>query len=233
MEFEPPLERGTLLRRYKRFLADVVTQAGECLTMHCANTGAMSGCAEPGSTVWYSRSGRAARKYAHTLELVQTRQSDVVGVNTGRANALVGEALADGRISEIRGTSVRSEVQIPGERGRFDFVVQAADGSVTFVEVKSVTFARPLGVGAFPDARSERATRHVRALERLRVAGNRAALIFCVQHSAVECVVTADDIDPEYGAALRSARSSGVLVAAYRTALSPRQMVLTGAVPVF
>jgi sugar fermentation stimulation protein A len=124
-------------------------------------------------------------------------------------------------------------VQIPGERGRFDFVVQAADGSVTFVEVKSVTFARPLGVGAFPDARSERATRHVRALERLRVAGNRAALIFCVQHSAVECVVTADDIDPEYGAALRSARSSGVLVAAYRTALSPRQMVLTGAVPVF
>jgi sugar fermentation stimulation protein A len=232
MEFEPPLERGTLLRRYKRFLADVMTDRGECLTMHCANTGAMSGCAEPGSTVWYSRSDRTARKYPHTLELVQTSQSDVVGVNTARANALVGEALAQGRIAEISGTSIRREARIPGERGRFDFVVESVDGLVTFVEVKSVTLAREHGTGAFPDARSERATRHMLALERVRVAGDRAVLIFCVQHSGIRCVVAADDIDPAYAAALRAARDSGVLVAAYRATLNPQRMVLSEALPV-
>jgi len=231
MEFESPLSRGTLLRRYKRFLADVLTDGGERLTIHCANTGAMSGCAEPGSLVWYSRSNRNTRKYPHTLEVVETRLGHFVGVNTHRANALVAEAVQRGRVAQIAGEITRREVQIPGERGRFDFVTRADDGSITFVEVKSVTMAHD-GVGAFPDARSERATRHVKALERLCLGGQRAVLIFCVQHTGVQCVTTADEIDPLYGAALRSAHACGVAVAAYRTSINARGMELTDAVPV-
>jgi sugar fermentation stimulation protein A len=231
VEFEPPLSRGTLLRRYKRFLADVQTDAGEMLTMHCANTGAMSGCAEPGSDVWYSRSSRRNRKYPHTLELVRTHLGHLVGVNTNRANALVAEAMRNGRVAEIPGEIVRREVQIPDERGRFDFVVRADDGSNTFVEVKSVTMLRD-GVGAFPDARSERATRHVRALERLCAAGERAVLIFCVQHTGIQCVTTADEIDPIYAVSLRAAYERGVVVAAYRTSINTQGMELGEPLPV-
>src|SRR4030095_15104235 len=121
-----------------------------------------------GSVVWYSRSSGSTRKYAHTLELVRTDLGHLVGVNTNRANALVAEAIRHGRIAEIPGEIAGREVRIPDERGRFDFVTVGADVSNTFVEVKSVTMLRD-GVGAFPDARSERATRHVQALERLRL----------------------------------------------------------------
>ena len=231
MVFEPPLECGTLVRRYKRFLADVLTERGELLTMHCANTGAMLGCAEPGSIVWYSRSNRSARKYAHTLELVRTAVGHLVGVNTNRANALVAEAIQQQRVAEVPGGIAGREVRIPDERGRFDFVVLGADGSNTFVEVKSVTMLRD-GVGAFPDAPSERATRHVQALERLSLAGERAVLIFCVQHTGISCMTTADEIDPTYAAALRAAHTSGVVVAAYRTSINTEGMELGDPVPV-
>jgi sugar fermentation stimulation protein A len=229
--FEPPLERGTLLRRYKRFLADVLTDGGELLTMHCANTGAMFGCADPGSVVWYSRSNRSARKYAHTLEVVRTEAGHLVGVNTNRANALIAEAIRRGRVAELDGEITGREVPIPDERGRFDCVVRGADGSNTFVEVKSVTMFRN-GVGAFPDTRSERATRHVRALERLCQTGERAVLIFCVQHTGIGCVTTADEVDPTYGAVLRAAHASGVIVAAYRTSMDANAMQLGDPVPV-
>jgi sugar fermentation stimulation protein A len=232
MELVPALQRGRLVRRYKRFLADVLTERGEVVTMHCPNTGAMTGCAAPGSTVWYSCSNSATRKYPCTLELVETAAADLVCINTGRANALVAEALESGRIAEAAGTSIKREVRIPGEAGRFDFVVQAADGSLTYVEVKSVTLARSPGVGEFPDAPSERATRHVRALEKLRRQGHGALLIYCVQHSAVRRVTTADDIDPAYGAAVRAARDAGVDVAAYAVRLSPQHMSLHDPVPV-
>jgi sugar fermentation stimulation protein A len=233
MEFSSPLRRATLLRRYKRFLADVRTPDGALLTIHCANTGAMSGCAEPGSAVWYSRSERPGRKYPHTWELVETAQGRLVGVNTARANELVAEALRAGGIRQALGSVIRSEVPIADERGRFDFAVTAPDGSVTAVEVKSLTLSRERGLGEFPDARSERATRHVRALQRVSLAGQRAVLIFCVQHSGVQRVTTADDIDPEYGAAVREARAAGVLIVAYATDMSPRGMALRGELRVF
>ena len=226
MEFSPPLERATLLLRYKRFLADVTTADGNRLTIHCANTGAMSGCSDAGSAVWYSRSDRPGRKYPHTLELVETADKDLVGVNTARANELVAEALRNGRIRQVSNGLIRSEVPVPDDRGRFDFAVSAPDGAMTYIEVKSVTLSRGDGLGAFPDARSERATRHVRALQRVQSAGQRAVLIFCVQHSGVERVTTADDIDPDYGAALREARAAGVAIVAYKAAMDSRGMTL-------
>ena len=234
MDFESPLRCGTLLRRYKRVLADIVGETGEQLTLHCPNPGAMSGCTDPGSRVWYSRSSNSARKYAHTLEIVESLQGDLVGVNPGRANAIVDEAIRDGRVrvAGMSAVTIHREVPIPGERGRFDFRLDGTDGAACFIEVKSVTLLRERGLGAFPDARSDRARRHAIALQRLGEAGHRAMMLFCVQHAGVTRVTIADDIDYEYGVAVRAAYRAGVGVIAYRTVITPQQLVLAEEIPV-
>jgi sugar fermentation stimulation protein A len=232
MDFESALRSGTLLRRYKRFLADIVTESGEHLTIHCPNPGAMSGCADAGSRVWYSQSHNAARKYPCTLEIVESLQGDLVGVNPARANSIVAEAIRAGRIARMTDVSIHREVPIPGERGRFDFRLEAPGDGAHFVEVKSVTWARADELGAFPDAKSERALRHVIALQRMREAGHRASMLFCVQHSGVTHMTIADDVDPGYGAAVRAARRAGVEVVAYRTMVTPRSLVLVDEIPV-
>lgn len=236
MRFSPPLESGTLVRRYKRFLADVAVPGRGVVTMHCANTGAMLGCATPGSRVWFSTSSSPSRKYAHSLELVETRDGDAAGiacVNTARANRIVREALNAGRIPSLPAGPVRSEPPIPvpdqGVRGRFDFAV--GTGQPVFLEVKSVTLCRN-GIGAFPDAVSERAKRHALALAQCARAGHRAALLFCAAHTGIRQVTAADDIDPDYGAALRSAAAAGVEVMAWRCRIAPDELSLAGALPV-
>ena len=196
MRFAPPLEPGSLLRRYKRFLADVRVAGRGVVTMHCANTGAMLGCDTPGSTVWFSTSNNPGRKYRHSLELVEVSdagRSCLACVNTARPNRLVEAALLAGGITEVGPVTPRRETPIPGEPGRFDFRI---DGAVpTFIEVKSVTLCRD-GLGAFPDAVSDRAKRHVEALARQARAGHRAILLFCAPHTGIRRVTVADDIDP-------------------------------------
>ncbi len=234
MKFNPPLLRGTLVRRYKRFLADIETAAGAPLTIHCPNTGAMLGCAEPGSAIWYSTASNPRRKYRHTLEIVRDAHGDLIGVNTGRANALVVEALAAGLLPGLPPNAViRREVPIPGETasgghrpGRFDLLA----GDV-YVEVKSVTLKLP-DSGAFPDAVSVRATRHVNALASLAGAGRRAVLVFCVLHGGITAVRGADEIDPAYGRALRLAVAAGVRVIALRCQVTPRAIIPAGILPV-
>lgn len=230
MKLSPPLTRGRLLRRYKRFLADVETGSGT-LTLHCPNTGAMSGCSEPGREVWYSTSDNPKRKYPHTLEVVCT-PGGRVGVNTARANALVAEAMEAGRIGELAGyREIRPEVAIPGERGRFDFRL-GGDGPPCWVEVKSLTLCLDSGRGAFPDAVSERAVRHVEALSARRRAGHRAVLVFCVQHTGVTFATPADEIHPAYGDALRAAAAEGVEVLAYGCRIERRRIEITTPLPV-
>jgi len=203
-----------LLRRYKRFLADIETSIGECLTVHCPNTGAMTGCAEPGSRAWYSRSSNPKRKYAHTLEIVET-PAGYVSVNTTRANALVGEGIRDGVIQELAGaTELKAEASIPDGHGRFDFAMQTAAGA-TFVEVKSATLLVQGDLGAFPDAQSSRALKHVDALLRRVQAGDRGLLIFCAQHCGIGRVRIAHEIDPVYAEAVAAAIQVGVEVLAY------------------
>lgn len=221
MRFEPALQKGTLVRRYKRFLADVETADG-VVTMHCPNTGGMLGCSEPGSNVWFSTSDNGKRKYRHTLEVVES-SSGTVGVNPSRANALVEEAIIKGIVSEFDpGCGVEREIAIPDEAGRFDLALGERAAPSAFIEVKSVTLHTGDGIGAFPDAVSQRAIKHVQALQRVAEAGvQRAALVFCVQHEAVTTVVPADDIHPAYGAALRVAASAGVEVLAYGVELDP------------
>ena len=227
----PVLQRGILQRRYKRFLVDIESETTGRLTVHCPNTGAMTGCAEPGSEVWFSRSDNPKRKYAHTLEFVQTPMG-VVSVNTGRANALVGEALQSGRIAELAGaTEIKAEARIPEGDGRFDFQLEI-DGGRAFVEVKSTTLYLHGGIGAFPDAVSARALKHVDALERRVRAGDRGVLIFCAQHCGIEAVRPAWEIHPEYGAALCRAAALGVEIRAYGCTTDLHDMHINRCLPV-
>ncbi|MCY3885010.1 MAG: DNA/RNA nuclease SfsA [Gammaproteobacteria bacterium] len=225
MKFNPKLKEGILLRRYKRFFADVLTE-NETLTMHCANTGAMHGCADPGSKAWYSTSTNPKRKLPHSLEFVETKQGFRVCVNTARANQLVQEALLSNEIPELAKQSVWSrEVPIPGERGRFDF------GSENVVmEVKMVSWLRR-GMGVFPDAESIRATRHLNALKNCAKNGIRAILFFCVPHSGVDQITIAEDIDPSYGRAVREAVADRVEILAYRWSVSPTALALDKQIP--
>lgn len=231
MRLRPALQKGRLLRRYKRFLADVQAADGAMLTMHCPNTGAMTGCADPGSEVWYSLSDNPKRKYAHTLEVVCT-DAGRVGVNTARANALVAEALEDARLTGFgHYAEISREVGIPGESGRFDFCLRSGS-EVCWLEVKSMTLCLPGGRGAFPDAVSQRAQRHLAALRARRQAGDRAALVFCVQHTGISYATAAEEIDPDYAQALRLAADSGVEVLALGCSIRPDEIILADPMPV-
>ncbi len=219
----PKLTRATLLRRYKRFLADVVDENGLEQTLHCPNTGAMTGCAEPGSTSYFSVSDNPQRKYPGTLEFVETTQG-LVSVNTNRANALIGEALKNQVIDPLAGAlSVRSEAKIPDESGRFDFLVEGLERPA-YVEVKSVTLAQEQGWGAFPDAVSARALKHVEALQRVVACGHRGVLLFCVQHLGISRVRLARDVDVAYAKGVERAMHAGVEVYAYACTTNLQQM---------
>ena len=211
----PKLESALLIQRYKRFLADLELSDGSRLTVHCPNTGAMTGCAVPGSQVWYSTSDNPKRKYPNTLELVDT-QAGIVSVNTSRANALVAEALAQSAMDPLAAYStIKPEAKIPDESGRFDFLLTDPGLPVAYVEVKSVTLHQDSGNGAFPDAVSSRALKHVRALARRANAGERAVLLFCAQHCGIERVTPASAIDAEYANGLQEAAELGVEILAY------------------
>lgn len=226
MKFTPPLQQGRILRRYKRFLADIEIAQGEALTIHCPNTGSMKNCWVENGSCWYSDSQNPKRKYRHTLELCTTPDGALVGVNTSRANALVEEALAAGVIDTLQGYRThRREVKYGEENSRIDFLLQG-DGPDCYLEVKSVTLAEQAR-GLFPDAVSSRGTKHLRELTKLTEAGARAVLFYCVQHSRVERVEVARDIDPVYGQALDSALAAGVEVMAYRAQLGADEIVLS------
>lgn len=230
MKLSPPLARGRLVRRYKRFLADIDT-GGKLVTVHCPNTGAMTGCMEPGLEVWYSTSDNPKRKYPQTLEVVCTPEGRV-GINSARANRLVAEALRGGIIGELVDYPLlRAEASIPGKPGRFDFRLDGGP-EPCWVEVKSLTLSLGEGRGAFPDAVSVRALRHVEALAARCRQGERAVLLFCVQHTGVEYATPADDVHPEYGAGLRAAVDSGVEVLAYGCSIERSRILISRPLPV-
>jgi sugar fermentation stimulation protein A len=223
---------GRLLRRYQRFFADVETDDGRTLTVHCPNPGSMLGCAPVGAPVRCSDSADERRKLRYTLEMVRVGRA-WVGVNTLRANGFARSLLEAGRVHPLAGyASVEREVAV-GEGSRLDFRLggHARDARPAFVEVKSVTLARER-VARFPDSRSVRGTRHAEALARLRKDGARAVLLFVVQRADCERVEPADDIDPEYGAALRAAAGAGVEVLAVRARVGPGGLRFDGRLPV-
>ncbi len=233
MKYEPILKKATFLRRYKRFLADVILDDVP-LTVHCPNTGSMRNCAEEGSDCWLWDSQNPKRKYRYTWELATTATGDLAGINTLRANTLVEEALNSGLIAGLPFERLRREVAY-GEGSRVDFLLTGADGASSppcYLEVKSVTLGLGEGVGVFPDAPSERARKHLHALMAMKRQGARAVLLYCVQHSGICSVAPADDVDPQYGALLRQASNEGVEIMAYGAELSASEIVLTRAVPI-
>jgi len=233
MRFTTPLEQGRLVRRYKRFFADIVTDTGETLCIHCPNTGSMLNCMGEGARVWFQRNSDPKRKLPGTWELVETPQGRLACVNTARANRLVEEALLAGTIKELDGfTALKREVAYGVENSRVDFRLDYATGSA-FVEVKSVTLGfGDTAVAAFPDAVTARGARHLRELAALARAGIRAVQLYCVNLSGVEAVRPASEIDPLYAAALADAINAGVEVLAYGAELSPEEIRLSHRLPV-
>jgi sugar fermentation stimulation protein A len=226
VKFAEPLEEARLLRRYQRFLADVAWPDGRVETVHCPNTGTMLGCRQPGSRVWLSRSDNPRRKYPLTWELVETAEGTLVGINTQRSNGLAREAIETGRIPSLTGfQSVRAEVPVTGGRMRVDFVLGDGSGDY-YLEVKNVTAAVQRRRALFPDAVSTRAARHARELATLRRAGHRAGMLFVIQRDDVDTVQPADEIDPDYGRALRAAAAEGVDILACRARVSPTGIVV-------
>ncbi|UUY08801.1 DNA/RNA nuclease SfsA [Pseudomonas sp. J452] len=227
MQFDPPLEEGRLLRRYKRFLADIESASGEQLTIHCPNTGSMLNCMSEGCRVWFSRSSDPKRKLPGTWELGETPQGRLACINTARANGLVEEALRAGVISELAGfTGLKREVRFGEENSRADFRLDYPDGPA-WVEVKSVTLGFPdTTVAAFPDARTERGAKHLRELASLARQGVRAVQLYCVNLTGIEAVRAAEEIDPAYAAGLREAKVAGVEVLAYGAEITPQGMRL-------
>ncbi|CPR17719.1 DNA/RNA nuclease SfsA [Brenneria goodwinii] len=231
MQYIPRLQPARLIKRYKRFLADVVTPEGKELTIHCANTGAMTGCATPGDTVWYSTSDNPKRKYPHSWELTETQQNDWICVNTLRANTLLHEALIDNRIESLASyTSCKTEVKYGSENSRIDLLLQAPGRINCYIEVKSVTLLQQ-GQGYFPDAITLRGQKHLRELQQVVANGERAVLFFAVLHSGIKQVSPARHIDPRYAELFIAAQQRGVEVLCYGAKLSPDGIKLTDRLP--
>jgi sugar fermentation stimulation protein A len=228
MLFNSRLIRGTLVQRYKRFLADVRLPNGDIVTAHCTNTGSMLGCKEPGSTVYLSLSPNKGRKLAYTWEMIQVNRA-WVGINTMHPNRLVAEAIAGGMIPELSGYDLmRREVKVSAH-SRLDLCLEGNAGCC-FVEVKNVTVSIDRAA-AFPDAISERATKHLKELMRLKRRGHRAAVVFVVQRGDCDYFRPADEIDREYGRWLRRAVKAGVEALPYRAKVNTREIVLTQRLP--
>jgi len=214
MEFPSPLTRGTLLRRYKRFLSDIALESGEEIVAHCANPGSMMGLAEPGSEVWLSPNTNPKAKLDWRWELVRTAGGDLVCINTAHPNRIGEEAIAASAIPELAGyASLRREVKY-GANSRIDILLEDGARPPCYVEIKSVTLRRPDGANPtaaeFPDAVTKRGAKHLAELADMVDSGARAAMLYLVQRNDCDHFRVAADIDPGYAAALAEARNRGV-----------------------
>ncbi|PSL11716.1 sugar fermentation stimulation protein A [Marinobacterium halophilum] len=237
MNFDPPLETVTLLRRYKRFLADVRRADGSEMTVHCPNTGSMKNCVLDGEQpALVSDSANPKRKYRYTLEALQVAHGHWAGVNTSRTNALVEEAVRGGWIPELSPAS-GVEREVTYGDSRFDLALGPRNDPHTYIEVKNVTLGPGPedvddGVIAFPDSVTVRGQKHLTTLMQVVASGKRAVLFFCVQHTGATAARPADEIDARYGQLLREAIASGVQVLAWKVDVSPHRFELQSEVPV-
>jgi sugar fermentation stimulation protein A len=235
MRFAAPLVPATLVRRYKRFLADVVLPGGEEVTVHVANPGAMTGLAVPGARVWLSRSDNPKRKLPWSWELVDVDfggGAELVGVNTGHPNGLAAEAIAAGLIPELAGyATARREVRY-GKNSRVDVLLEDPARPPCYVEIKNVHLMRRQGLAEFPDAVTARGAKHLDELAAMVATGHRAVMLFLIQIGSAERFALAADIDPTYAAAFVRSRAAGVEAIARRCAITVDGIACTTAVPI-
>ena len=240
MNYQQILQEARLIRRYKRFMADVELADGSQITLHCPNTGSMKNCLYPGNKVWYSDSGNPKRKYPCTWEQAEipvqfgnSVRMTRAGLNTNMANKFVEELLTASGVPELaQYQQIRREVRYGEEKSRIDFLLQQPELPDCYVEVKSVTLAIGDGLGLFPDAVTTRGTKHLREMAHIASQGRRAVLFFCVQHTGIDHVAPADEIDPEYGKALRKAMDAGVEVIAWGAEITTDSTSLVKPLPV-
>src|SRR5882757_6961983 len=235
MRFPAPLIPATLVKRYKRFLADVVLPDGSTITAHVANPGAMTGLAEPGSRVWLSKSDNPKRKLSHSWELIEVDFGggrELVGVNTAHPNALAGAALAVGAIPDLSGyDSIRREVKY-GKNSRVDFLLESAKRKACYVEIKNVHLMRKADLAEFPDAKTERGAKHLEELGDMVERGFRAVMLYLIQIGSAKEFKLARDIDPKYGTAYDRAGSGGVGVMAWECRIDQGGSEIDARVPI-
>lgn len=225
MKFDPTLVHGTLIKRYKRFLADVRLDDGREVTAHCPNPGSMRTCAEPGWGVWVSPANNPKRKLKWTLEIIDADGVPIL-VNTARPNGVVREAITEGTIPELAGyPTLRAEVKY-GENSRIDLLLTDPERPSCYVEVKNVTMGAETAVAAFPDSVSKRAAKHMTELAAQVAEGHRAVVFFLVSRGDALTMRPAEEIDPAYAQALRAAVDAGVEVLAYRAQISANEVTV-------
>ena len=215
MKFAPPLRPARLIRRYKRFLADVTLNDGSGVTVSVPNTGSMMGLTAPGSRVWLSRSDDPKRKYAHRLEIVEA-DGTLVGINTGLPNRLTEEAIAGGLIDDLRDYPALKRERRYGENSRIDLLLSGAGRPDAYVEVKNVHMRRREGLAEFPDTVTARGAKHLNELAKMAAAGHRAIMIYLVQRADCQRFRLCGDLDPAYCRAFDDARATGVEAFAVR-----------------
>ena len=225
MRFHAPLVRGTLVQRYKRFMADVVLDTGETITAHCANSGAMAGLKAPGSIVWLSPAANPDRKLKYSWELIEA-DGDLVGINTAHPNNIVAEAIRAGAIEALSGyASLRQEVKY-GKNSRIDILLEDPDRPPCYVEVKNVHLRRDGTLAEFPDAVTERGAKHLAELGDMVETGHRAVMLYLVQRMDCDRFAIAADVDPAYDRGLRVARERGVEVLCYACRLTTDEITV-------
>jgi sugar fermentation stimulation protein A len=234
MKFPTPLIRGRLVKRYKRFLADVTLDDGTELTATCPNTGSMKGLTEPGSIVWLSKSDSPTRKYAHTWEMIENDMGagpTLVGINTNHPNKIVSDAIEAQKVPELKGfAGLKREVKY-GVSSRIDILLDDPAKGLAYVEIKNVHLMRKAGLAEFPDSVTERGVKHLQELAAMVASGHRGVMIYLIQRADAKKLAMAADIDPAYAAALKTAQKAGVEAFAYRCDLTVEGIELTKAVP--
>lgn len=231
MRFQTPLVQAVLVRRYKRFLADIRLTDGREVAAHCANPGSMMGLAEPGRRIWVEPNDDPRKKLKFGWRLVDDGSGRFTCVDTSVANRVVRAALEAGQIPEFAAYDVIRPEQKYGAGSRVDFLLSGADVPDAYVEVKSVTLSRHPGLAEFPDSVTARGTRHLVELAAMAQAGHRAALFYLVQRTDAQAVTVARDIDPTYADALCAARGAGVMVLSYQANITPQEITIGQSLP--
>lgn len=233
MKLTPPLFSATLIKRYKRFLADVKLDSGDMITVHTPNTGSMLGLSEPGMRVWLRDTQNPKRKYQFSWEMSEPTTGNLVGVHTGIVNQLVTEAIESRRVPELSGYDrIQQERPYGNENSRIDLLLSVKNLPDCYVEIKNVTAIDKDKIAIFPDAVTTRGQKHLRELMQVVKEGGRAVMFYCVQRQDCKAFRPADEIDPQYAALLGEAYHHGVEILAYQTKISPSSIEIIDSVEI-
>lgn len=231
MKFPTKLIKGTIIKRYKRFLSDIELENGEIVVAHTANTGSMKTCWEPGWKVLCSYHDNPKRKLKYSLELTNNGKSWIL-VNTSIPNKLAYEAVEKDLISELTGYDhIKPEVKIG--KSRIDLLLTKESGEKCYVEVKNVTLLGDEGRALFPDGVTERGQKHLKELMEIKAAGDRACMLYIVNRSDVDSFSPAEHIDPKYASLLREAEKKGVEILVYQTKITSTEVIVKNSLPYY